>query len=267
MKAAKLFISIVSVLLLQACVQTAPPKATSISGQEFKIIVPKKVDTFAAQAWGINFLPFNNSKYKSKGIQNFYRVDYSVNNVLKQMETKACKGEYFSGSRRSFQSCIAYMLGHAVIEKEDYFEITLKPKQRIETQGKSPLFIPMPFPDADLNSLYGWLSSQQVTFSGKIVSDYPSESVKGNFDRLLANHTWGKKADAAHRQFRDSYYISIGDDIRVIISASFYPYKNNGTMVEYLIDARSENNPSVRERDWKEVIEKAIKRIESVAKS
>ena len=59
----------------------------------------------------------------------------------------------------------------------------------------------------------------------------------------------------------------MGDDIRVIISASFYPYKNNGTMVEYFIDARSDNNPSVRERDWKTVIEKAIKRLESVAKS
>lgn len=268
MKAAKLVISIVIILLLQACVQTAPPKTTAISGKEFKIIVPKGLERTESQAWGINFMPFRNViRRNSKGsIEEFYSVGYELASSTNQLVTKACKGDYFISTRSVYQSCIEYKIGHKVVDKGESLEITLTPKQKTTTPGKNLVFIPMPLPKVNETSLPGWLSSQRVQLRGQIISDFPSESIKGNFDRLLENYSWGAKADAAHRQFRDSYAIKMNKDITVVISAGFYPYKN-GSMIEYIIEGRSENNPDVNERNWKAILEKVIQRLESVAQS
>lgn len=108
------------------------------------------------------------------------------------------------------------------------------------------------------------MSEQSVTAKRKITSQYPPESIKGNFDRNLQHYSYqATTADGALKQFKDTYWIPFDGNVIAVIGASIYPHKN-GTLAELYIEGRSKGTDGVRMRDWRGVIATTKARLDAV---
>ena len=227
----------------------APPQEIT-NPEQFEIVLPKVVSE-NEKTWNVNFLPFNNGSYGSSGIYDFYSVEYIANKETSEMNFSACNGEkYNTGS--VYKSCVNYLADIEVIDSEE--QRTLKIRPKLKTESKKSFIIPKAVPDVSIEQFFGYLSNQEIIFKGSITSQFNIESVKGNFDRLLSNYDWQGEADAAHRQFKDTYTFNVSSGENIIISAGFYPYRD-GSIVEYAVKAISDYNPKTRKIDWAKVTE------------
>jgi hypothetical protein len=260
-----LALALVPALLISGCnvLQTQPPQSLAVSGAPFTIELPKDLNYSQGDGWGLDFYSFKNKNF-SGTIQHFFSVEFDAEQELNALSTNICRGEIMeSGS--TFQSCVKYTADINMQTFADSVKLTITPKEKTVAQGRNAIFIPISLPEIDLEDWYGYLSSQKITTSKiKVTSPYPSESVKGNFDRMLSQHKWGSgQADAAHRQFQNTYKITVNADTDVLVSAGFYPYRD-GSIVEYVITGVSGNNKNLRTINWNLTLKEVKAKIASV---
>lgn len=246
----------------KATAPAAPPQALT-NMESFEIVLPKDV-VGNEKTWNVDFRPFQNGNYGSSGIFDFFSVDYKADKNNSELNISACNGERYD-TGRVYQSCTSYLSDIKITEKENHRVLTITPKLKSESKGG--LLIPEPIPNITFDKLYGYLSSQEVTFKGNITSKFNSESIKGNFDRLMPRYSWKRgKADVAHRQFKDTYSLTLSSGESVVISAGFYPYRD-GSIVEYVVKATTENNPRMRKIDWVKASKEVKDQIEKIVNS
>lgn len=258
----KVLVLSIATTIIAGCNSTPPPPPETLNNAAaFEVLIPA-VASGNQNTWNVDFRPFTNGSYGSSSIYNFYKVGYQPDGD--NMKFSACNGERYS-TGRTYQSCTHYDLkGNVVTDDSGNSTLTLIPVMK--TQEKGGLIIDKRIPDVTLEKLYGYLSSQKIEFAGKVTSEYSPESIKGNFDRMLSSYSWGGEADAAHRQFKDSYNFRTSQGASVIISAGFYPYRE-GSIVQYAIRATTDNDETARKVDWVEISEEVRKKIEQVVKS
>lgn len=239
----------------------APPQPLT-NMEAFTVILPNNVAY--SDTWNIDFRPFQNEKRGSSAeIRKHFKANYKkVNNS--ELESSFCNTETFSSTGSQYKSCVTYLSDVVTKDLGDATQVTIQPKLRSEVKGG--LLIPISIPKVDNMAFYGYLSSQKVTIKNKITSEYPSEAIKGNFDRMATSYKWGGEADAAHRQFKDSYIIRTSTGIEGRISAGFYPYRE-GSIVQYVVDGLSSNNSATRSVDWQQAMAEIQKRIEEIVNS
>ncbi|MCF2908318.1 hypothetical protein L1285_08280 [Pseudoalteromonas sp. DL2-H2.2] len=250
---------------LVGCKATPLPPPQVLSNMEsFEVILPNDV-VGNTKTWNVNFRPFQNgSREQGSNIYNYFSVDYTANTQTSELDISACNGERYPNGT-DYKSCASYLADVTVTKKENHKILTITPKLKSLSRGGFLIF--KPIPKMTIDKLYGYLSRQEITFKGNITSKFNTESIKGNFDRLMTRHSWrAGQADAAHRQFKDTYTLTLSTGEQVVISAGFYPYRD-GSIVEYVVNSITQNDPSVRQVDWVKTSEEVKKHIEKVVNS
>jgi hypothetical protein len=251
--------------LLSGCgatsfISVAPPSETAISATPFTIVVPKDIEGSAANLKGVQLSPFQNRS----GQLEFFSVQYEQKQS-NELTTSVCRGDAHNTGRK-YQSCVHIDSQVSIQEHADSYEIIVNPIKSRSEQGRSAIMLPIALPDVDVNKWYAWTSNQTVAYKGKTTASFSPESIKGNFDRKLKRHSWGNsQADGALRQFKDTYIINLGDGMRAVVGAAFFPYRD-GTMIEYYIKGEAGTQNGVTSRDWNKAISLARAEIDKVIK-
>ena len=120
--------------------------------------------------------------------------------------------------------------------------------------------IPISTPSATEQGWYSYMSGHSAYYSNKLESEYPSESIKGNFDRLLSRNVVGSgRVNAATRQYRNLYKMNV-DGFEILISAEFFPYKNC-SIVDYVVQGVSNPDSNTKFVDWTGVMKQIDARL------
>jgi hypothetical protein len=244
-----------------ATIEKTPPSPLA-NMDVFTIIVPKNADN--TNTWNVNFKTFS---HILNGSTQSIRKYYSAKPALigkDKLDFNFCNVEQFS-SGSVFKSCITYTSDVVLKDLGESTQITIKPTLR--TESKDGFLIPISLPKVNHQDIYSYLSSHTISTSGKITSDFPSESIKGNFDRLASKYRWKEgEADAAHRRFKDTYIIRTSNGIEAIVGAGFFPYRK-GSIVQYSVQGVSSSDNAIRTVDWKEAMDEITKTIENIVNS
>jgi hypothetical protein len=241
------FLSI-ALFVLAGCAATsvAPPAESPLSGEPFVISVPKDLNRLTnSKLKGVTLGSFKNISGKSP-VHHFFSVRFSESGD--ELTTEICRGN-FHDNGSTFKSCVYYDAHISVFEDNLSFKISLTPYRERIAQGRDEFFIPIGLPEVNLNKWYGWLSNQTVVTSHKATSQYRPESIKGNFDRKLQLYSFHSQADAALKQFKDSYTMYLDSKKMAIVGTSIYPYKD-GTIVDMYIVGRADTVSGLTSRDW-----------------
>lgn len=250
--------------ILTGCVATTPaaPPMPLTNMEPFTIIVPKNADS--TDTWNVKFDSYRRElRGSTADIRNYFVAEHTL---VGQNELKSdfCNEERFA-SGSVYQSCVTYTSDVVTKDLGENTEVTIQPKLR--TEKKEGLLIAISIPNFKHENLYGYLSSHSITTNGKITSEFPSESIKGNFDRLASKYSWKSgTADSAHRQFKDTYIIKTSSGIQGRVSAGFYPYRE-GSLVQYVLDGMSQADNATRKVDWSEAMKEINKTLEIIVNS
>lgn len=246
-----------------AATSVAPPAESPLSGDPFTIIVPKDLNgSTNGILKGVRLGSFNNVWGQSP-IRSFFSVSFVESAT--ELTTEICRGDLHDHGS-TFKSCVFYDSRITVSEEDNSFKITLTPYRVRVAQGRNPIFLPIGLPEVNLKKWYGWLSSQTVVTSHKATSQYGPESIKGNFDRKLQRYSRRElQADAALKQFKDTYVFNIDNNSTAVVGTSIYPYKN-GTLVEMYIEGRGDTVDGLTIRDWTTSLTSLKKNLDEVVK-
>lgn len=254
-------------LLLIGCGSTQPPPPPQplTNMEPFKIIVPK--DLNSTDTWGINF----NSHRRVRNGSTYEIGKHFVVGHQKvsqnEMKTNFCNTETYSSTGRTHSSCVTVTSDVEINDLGDSSEIMISPKLKTNGPKGGTLIFTISHPDLKNEHLYSYFSSHKVSHSGKITSSFPSESIKGNFDRLAKKFSWNAgQSDSAHRQFKDTYLIKTSNGIEGIVSAGFFPYRD-GSIVQYVVEGVSKGKQSIREVDWNEAMKEIEEKIQKIVNS
>jgi hypothetical protein len=250
--------------VLTGCGITTPaaPPMQLTNMEAFTIIVPKNVNN--TNTWNVKFNSFQRKlRGSTPEIPKHFRATHTEVGE-NEIKFDFCNTETFSNTS-VYKSCVTYTSDVVTKDLGENTEITIQPKLRTETKGG--LLIPISIPNIDHDYFYGYLSRHSITTNGKITSEFPSESIKGNFDRMASRYSWKSgKADAAHRQFQDTYVIKTSSGVEGRVSMGFYPYRE-GSIVQYVVDGTSKTNNAARKVDWSKAMKEISKTIEQIVNS
>jgi hypothetical protein len=254
-------------MLISGCMATKkPPQIELITNAEsFEVILPLGAESEGTTGWNIDFRPFTNYTIaKGSTIKDFYQITYNEVTSSSELTTNICRGQKFeTGS--VFKSCINYLADVKTTRSEDDLKVIITPKKEIKQVGGFMMDISLP--NVNISDYFGYLSSQEVTVRSKITSKYSSEAIKGNFDRLLKRHKWENgQADAAHRQFKDTYLMTLNNNTDVHISVGFYPYRD-GSIVEFVATGISSKNNQTRSINWSTIFNEIEEKLKGVVNS
>ena len=273
MKFSKYLIVALSVLSVSGCKTFAveKPKENNIDAGVFTIIVPKDLNNPEGLLKGVKFPEFRAEQNYSKGkfitsssLNKFISGTYEENPTLSELKTSFCTVVRAS-SGRGYTSCEIYSTKVKIDDMESKYEIELKPYRLKKVQGRDPLFMPIEFPGIDIDKYFTWMTNEKASFNVELTSNYPVESLKGNFDRALGKLSVKKRAtiDAALKQFKDLYKFSMPGKVDVYMGAQFFPYKN-GSLVKLTVKAIRDAEKGVMSIDWVEIKSRITDKINSI---
>lgn len=259
----KLSLCCLIALSLAGCKATSvAPQNIAMTNTPYTIKLPKTLDYSKGHAWGISF---NDEMIWSGGTPEVKRFEGHTTSIDENnsIRTEVCKGSETVQTGAVYQSCVTYHASTSFVDKDDHSELTLIPENIVTNQGRSILFLPIALPKASEGEWFNLIADHSVWKSSKIDSEYPSDSIKGNFDRLLTRYSRRKaSANEYHRQYRNAYSMVV-DGIEVVISADFYPYKN-GSLVDLVIEAKGNAKVAGQSIDWTVILEQVDDRIQAV---
>jgi hypothetical protein len=197
-------------------------------------------------------------------IKDFFSVTFA-DGISGQLTTEACRGEHYQDGKR-LKSCVAYDAQVTVSEQPDQFRIEITPVKMRTVQGRNPFGLPIKMPRMTLEDWYGYVSAQTVVSHQKITSKFGPESIKGNFDRRLKRRALEEgEANAALRQFKDTYVIEGKDGTATLVGASFFPYRDGALVELYLVGNTTDKTAGPQARDWNAAVASVKKELENVA--
>lgn len=181
-------------------IQLVPEKAGAEKIDNIKIsyIIPSNV----LEPQGIDGLVFNTNSWGTDTKREMIKVHFNQTNM--ELERRTDNGVAGSG--------LIYSIEIDKLNKGNDKIITFSPKS-VKTY-QDGLVLPFPLPKFDLES---YLTSALVVYKFEITSDYPVNSVKANFDRIL-------KSDGS------SYQLQLSDCLAVM-EVKIYPYKQGSKVV------------------------------------
>lgn len=264
MKPLKLIMLLTASTLLASCAGGAKikPTATALSDKPFVLEVPKGLTGEESLLKGVKIKDYKKFK-RGEGVRDFFSVKIIEHPKVSELTTEICRGEYFPSARSYNKSCVFYDAKVSITENTASYTIAIAPYKLRSEQGRNALFFPIDLPKAGINQWYNWVARQSIHFSYEATSKYPSESIKGNFDRSFQKYTSLGQKDAALKQFKDSYILPRVGDTHVSVGASFYPYRE-GSLVksEFVAEDFDRNGKTVV--DWVSVVNKAKSMVDGV---
>lgn len=245
----------------------APQITETVSAEPFVAVVPKNlINKEASLLKGLRLTPFKNKKDVGQPIETFYSVEFTENKEASQLETAVCRGDYHVSTQSTHSSCVYYDAKVSVSDLGESYKVSIEPFQVRTKKGKNAIFIPIKPPVVTMDMWYGWLSDHDVFVAHKAESKYSPESIKGNFDRKLENYLWGEgKKDAALRQYKTTYLMSLVGPLKAYVGASFYPYRD-GTIVEFKVKGESKHEKGNKSVDWATGMNVALSTIDKTMK-
>jgi hypothetical protein len=211
------------------------PEPQEIHGMDITYIVPSDIIKPKGSINGVRFASYNrgtDTRTERLGYQ------YTSDQIL--LERRTDNGMAGSG--------VIYNIALNITPKGNNTIITLHPKT-LETYQEG-LILPFPVPEFDLGF---YLHDVAISYQFEIDSNYPPESVKANFDRLL-----GRKHNGIYRleKEEDAFEISL----------KVYPYRQNQSKIT--IDTEIYNkNKNMLVVDFTEKINGLKRQLQNIANS
>ncbi|MEW9798552.1 hypothetical protein [Alteromonas sp. CYL-A6] len=214
---------IFGITALTGCKQTAPvveQPITNAPSVQYKVPADMNFD--------LSFNSFNRCLKRSDDGSCFRSDRLTVNKASGELVVRREISEPFTGAQTQ------YKIREKITRSGDINTITYQPMTVLKKDGG--LLLPIPAPDLDIAD---YLSTTQFTYKFEVDSQYPSDSVKANFDRLMNKTSdsfrfYGAETTSSTLKLQDSYMYDLGDAFSVILVESF-PYRNGSKVVVNVI--------------------------------
>jgi hypothetical protein len=259
MSRARCVVSCLGLFMTASCASAGIPIEAPVTASSVTVTLPRDLEDSDGPLKGLNLLsidrvteqegPFPGAHYTNNTIKDFFSVQSTVSRPG-QLTTRVCQGEQYDDGKRE-KSCVTYEARLTFEEAANQVRITLTPFKMVTQQGRNAIGVSEKLPRVDIADWYLFVTAQSVASRYKLTSKYGPESIKANFDRHLERHDFDDSAaNAALRQFKDTYLVDAHDGTTARVGASFYPYRD-GTMVEIYISLAGEGGKGdAARRDW-----------------
>lgn len=250
-------------LSLYGCGTVKPPTESVVNAAPFIITVSKAASDDKYLLKGVVLHSFTKFTTAYRELKDVSIVNFTENMAKSELVTEICKGQRGGSSRRIFKSCVYYTSSVSIADNKSFYTISIKPYKKRSVQG-SYLFSPIKLPKADINRWYELVSNQSLAYRLKLVSEFPPESSKANFDRTLEAGRWEDgKASAATKQFKNVYSYDSIENIKVRLGVAFYPYKK-GSLAQFYLKSYMAPSKGIKSTDWVSVTEKVTDKMTKV---
>lgn len=246
MKIKHLIFIIWTTLILSACMATEKKVVAPqpiLNPKTVKYILPKNIHT--------NLL-FTNYTTR-KGEAKYDTIYYKQSNTSLDVERKTHSGNVnmFVPSTTMIPymgSAIVYNVSKTITETDDAMIVEFTPNTVLKVSEALVIGFAIP----QLN-IYDYLTRTQIKTSFEIDSEFPSTSVKANFDRLLPKVRYVNRYIKTNRQSIDSnlkqqdlYEMVVSDQAKVFINIQTFPYRNGSKVItEAFVEVNSEGNSEI----------------------
>ncbi|MGD0885209.1 MAG: hypothetical protein ABSA46_10130 [Thermodesulfovibrionales bacterium] len=209
-------------------VATAPVQKT-----QYTYVVPKAVAKNAL----LKGLFFEDTRtrtlqpYTTK-IDNVRGITTALDSANNRIFVTAVNGVYYRETRMEFLSSIRYVVDVSVEETPDTFIVTLSPVNKEITESRSSLGLPVALPDE--RQLVPYLSNPTFplyAFRFEKDSPYNTDSIWGNFKRMLKSETKQTHVDPETKKVYSSSYVLRYHNKNVMVYVDVYPYHNGSKAV------------------------------------
>jgi hypothetical protein len=242
--------------LVGGCSSRGVPVEAPVNGNALTIVVPKDLEHADTPLKGVAFEDVDRLMEQKPVIGTFTRNSirdfFSVKSSFPRpgtFVTQACQGEQYEDGKR-YSSCVGYQARLEVAETPDGFRISITPVKMITQQGRNVLGVGLDLPRFDISDWYSYVMAQRVSGRHKVTSKFTPEAMKAAFDRHFKKQAAETgTANAALRQFTDTYERPVADGTKASIVAAFSPYQD-GAVAECEITLSSEPASAPKALDW-----------------
>jgi hypothetical protein len=259
--------------LATACATVSTPAESPLTDPPVIISVPKDLEGTSEPWKGLHFQTIDRTQAQEDILPGVHStantiVDFFAVKFLEatpgQLTTSICRGEQHDDGHR-YGSCVFYDARLAITEEPTQFRLVITPFRVRTEQGRNAIFIPIALPKVTVADWYRYVSTQSVAAHHKLTSKYGPESIKGNFDRRLSRSSdQDREADAALRQFKDTYVIEEKDGTTTRVGAAFYPYRD-GALVELYLLGATRGQKSATSLDWAATMAAVKTKLDAIA--
>ncbi len=215
---------------LAACKSTPPPadvSLTNIPSVSYKLPLDQSIK--------INFDTYNKcvSSYQGR-CDKYEKIKFVRKTGEVIVEKKTHNGLVGSGA--------VYTINEKTERTADSSIVTYQPVKK--SSYKQGLILPFAVPNMDITS---YLSNIQFKTKFEINSDYPSQSVKANFDRLMKKahrgfRYHGSTSTTSKLALEDSYMVDV-EGVQVVMLVESFPYRNGSkVVVNAVVQTRKSNS-------------------------
>lgn len=199
--------SIILLFILSSCsnkvtlpgdyqIQILPEKSTEkeITNLRITYIIPKNT----LDSEGIGGIIFSNRQWGRETKQE--KISFNFNNNILQIERRTDNGLVGSG-------CIYNIKVTQTNELNNRLIVLQAESMNTYQDG---VILPFPLPEFDLES---YLISAKVKYNFELNSEFPAESIRANFDRML-------------EKSENNYYMFSLNEASILMNVKVYPYRN-----------------------------------------
>lgn len=218
---------------LVACKSTPPPAdvpLTNLPAVSYKLPLNQPID--------ISFNTYNICEsYGDKGCTKYGSIKFGNESGNVIVEKRTHNGTIGSGA--------VYTVNETTERTSESNIVTYQPvKMSSYQQG---LILPFPVPSMDI---VDYLSNTQFKTKFEINSEYPSQSVKANFDRLMNKVRKNFRIYGSNSKLAlDDYYMLDVEGAKVVMLVESFPYRNGSKVVVNAVVQTQKSNNNVIDVD------------------
>lgn len=220
----KILLLIAIHLIVLGCgITAAPPVISSInSGSNIILHIPTGlyIESDSKELHGISFVDTLRYYRTSNNIQDMIGIKFEVSKGM--LNVSNINGELFSSGKKMYSS-ITYKMTTKEEQNDSYTKIVITPYEKIEVQGKDPLFIPYKMPVFTYDMLLENMKNIQFKKEYEFNSEYNVDSIRGNFERIMSKNNLNRNTD--YVKLTESY-TGKSENCTIDIRAGFFPYQN-----------------------------------------
>lgn len=250
-------------------------KAPVLSEKKLTFKVPKNEDILYLDSY-TKGLRYSNtlrqfSSFIGSRILNVVGIEINSIPAQRLMIVTNHNGEYYIETGNRYTSFIRYYVDVQTEEKDNYFVVTFRIKEKEIGEGRSPIGVSYEMPFFSEDYLFSFLSKPTVEFKAEFDSPYNTESVYANFQRQLKTKTYksGYKDPMTEKIFMNSFILPLDKnrwDSNAELFVEVYPYRN-GTKTLITIHLPVKEVRTSENIDLGEIIKDVKKKIEEIIKS
>ncbi len=227
-----IFFSFILILALSGCFAgVTVSKAPLLTEKNIQFLIPKN-ENIIGQNTFLKGLTYKNTLIQyyplaGTSIQKVKGIEVEQRPNEKLLVITNHNGEYYPGTGSMpgsmYTSYIRYYIDVQLEERENFFVLTFRPKEKEIGEGRSPIGRAYEMPYFDESKLYTFLKTPVIKFTSEFDSPYNPESTYANFKRLLKISKKGYKDDVTGKIYTESFIIP---KLEAELFVEVYPYRN-----------------------------------------